>query len=261
MGLRIVEPRPAALRDLDELVAARHALIKDRTAALNREKQARHKVVRRLQKSRLALIGKQIQALDAEIAKTTAADEELARRNEVLTSIPGVGPAVAATLLSDMPELGRIDGKAAGSLVGAAPRTRESGQWKGRSFIRGGRAGPRRMLYMAALSAIRHNPDMARKLRRDARPRQAGQGRPDCGHAQAGGAGQRAAEAGPTVDPGARPRLKGRLRRQVPTTTAPFGLGGGSASDRSRGRKAAAPRHLAPGALVPSRTDLAARPP
>ena len=163
VGLRIVEPRPAALRDLDELVAARHALIKDRTAALNREKQARHAVVRRLQKSRLALIGKQIKALDAEIAKATAADEELARRNEVLTSIPGVGPAVAAILLSDMPELGRIDGKAAGSLVGAAPRTRESGQWKGRSFIRGGRAGPRRMLYMAALSAIRHNPDMARK--------------------------------------------------------------------------------------------------
>ena len=99
-------------------------------------------------------------------------------------------------------------GKAAGSLVGAAPRTRESGQWKGRSFIRGGRAGPRRMRYIAALSAIRDNPDMARKYR-DARSRQAGQGRPDRGHAQAGGAGQRAAETGPTVDPRARPRLKG----------------------------------------------------
>ena len=125
-------------------MAARHALVKDRTAALNREKQARHPVVRRQRKSRLALIGRQIKALDAEIAKATAADEELARRNEVLTSIPGVGPAVAATLLADVPELGRIDGKAASSLVGAAPRTRESGQWKGRSFIRGGRAGPRR---------------------------------------------------------------------------------------------------------------------
>ena len=74
VGLRIVEPRPAALRDLDELVAARHALIKDRTATLDREKQARHAVVRRLQKSRLALIAKQIKALDAEIAKATAAD-------------------------------------------------------------------------------------------------------------------------------------------------------------------------------------------
>ena len=136
---------------------------KDRTAALNREKQARPAVVRRQHRSRLAQIGRQIKALDAEIAKATAADEELARRNEVLTSIPGIGPAVAATLLADVPELGRVAGKAAASLVGVAPRTRESGQWKGRSFIRGGRAGPRRMLYMAALSAIRHNPDMARR--------------------------------------------------------------------------------------------------
>ena len=126
VALRIVEPRPAALRDLDELVAARHALVKDRTAALNREKQTRRPVVRRLQKSRLALIGKQIK--DAEIAKTMAADEELARRHEVLTSIPGVGSMVAEALLADVPELGRIDGKAAGSLIRAAPRTRESGQ-------------------------------------------------------------------------------------------------------------------------------------
>ena len=122
--LRIVEPRPAALRDLDELVAAHGALVRDRTAALNREKQARHAVVRRQHRSRLALIGRQIEALDAEIAKATAADGELARRNEVLTSIPGIGPAVAATLLADVPELGRVDGKAAASLVGVAPRTR-----------------------------------------------------------------------------------------------------------------------------------------
>ena len=62
-----------------------------------------------------------------------------------------------------MPELGAIDGKATASLAGLAPVTRESGAWKGRSFIRGGRAKPRRMLYMAAVSAIRHNPDFVRK--------------------------------------------------------------------------------------------------
>ena len=56
--------------------------------------------------------------------------------------------------------------KAAASLAGLAPATRESGQWKGYSFIRGGRARPRSLLYMAALSAIRHNPDLARQYTR-----------------------------------------------------------------------------------------------
>ncbi len=81
----------------------------------------------------------------------------------MLVSIPGIAQVTATGLLSDMPELGRIDGKAAASLAGLAPVTRESGQWKGRSFIRGARARARRMLYMAAVSALRHNPDLARQ--------------------------------------------------------------------------------------------------
>ena len=62
-----------------------------------------------------------------------------------------------------MPELGRIDAKAAASLAGLAPMTRQSGEWKGRSFIQGGRSKVRRMLYMSAVTAIQHNPDLARK--------------------------------------------------------------------------------------------------
>ena len=79
--------------------------------------------------------------------------------------MPGIGSVTAAGLLSKMPELGTIDGKAAASLAGLAPMTRESGTWKGRSFIHGGRARPRRLLYMASVSAIRHNPDFVRKYR------------------------------------------------------------------------------------------------
>ena len=145
--------------------------------------------------------------MDDQIARTTAEDAGLSRRMEVLTSIAGVGRVVAAGLVADMPELGRVDGKAAASLVGVAPWTRESGQCKGRSFIRGGRARPRRLLYMAAVSALRCNPGHGPQVRRAARPRQAAEGRPDGGHAQAGGAGQRAAEAGPAVDAGTRARL------------------------------------------------------
>ncbi|MDE0226030.1 MAG: transposase [Gammaproteobacteria bacterium] len=72
-------------------------------------------------------------------------------------------PVVATGLVADMPELGQVDGKAVASLVGVAPWTRESGQWQGRSFIRGGRARPRRLLYMATVAALRCNPDMAHK--------------------------------------------------------------------------------------------------
>ena len=86
--------------------------------------------------------------------------------SEVLASIPGLGPVTVAGLIVDMPELGRLDAKAAASLAGVAPMARESGNWKGRSRIKGGRARVRRLLYMAALSAIRCNPDLAAKHRR-----------------------------------------------------------------------------------------------
>ena len=146
--------------------------MKDRTAALNRQKHARHRLLRRQIKNRLDQIGRQVKALDAEVAKLIAADEEMSRKARVLASIPGIAQVTAAGLLSEMPELGRGDhrpgagaahAKAAASLAGLAPVTRESGEWKGRSFIRDGRARARRMLYMAAVSAVRHNPDLARK--------------------------------------------------------------------------------------------------
>ena len=163
--LRRVNLASPTRRDLDEPRTARDALVKDRTAALNRNKHARHKLLKRQLRNRLVHIDRQITALDAEVAKLIADDKVLARKAEVLTSVPGIGSVTAAGLLSKMPELGTIDGKAAASLAGLAPMTRESGTWKGRSFIRGGRARPRRLLYMASVSAIRHNPDFVRKYR------------------------------------------------------------------------------------------------
>lgn len=164
-NLRRVCPPSPTRRSLDELQTARDALVKDRTAALNRQKHVRHKLLKRQNRNRLAQVDRQIKALDAEVWKLIAADEELARKVEVLISIPGMGRVTVAGLVSEMPELGGIDGKAAASLAGLAPVTRESGAWKGRSFIRGGRARARRLLYMAAVSAIRHNPDFVRKYR------------------------------------------------------------------------------------------------
>ena len=163
LNLRRVEARPPTHRELDELCTAREALVKDRTAARQRAAHARHPLLKRQLTNRLAQIRRQIKALDGEVGRLLASDATLSRRAEVLASIPGIAAVTAAGLLAEMPELGHLDAKSAASLAGLAPATRESGQWKGHSFIRGGRARVRRMLYMVALTAVRHNPDLARK--------------------------------------------------------------------------------------------------
>ena len=89
----------------------------------------------------------------------------LARRTEILTSIPGVSSITAAGLLTQMSELGRLDAKSVASLAGLASVTRQSGAWQGRSFIQGGRPRVRRLLYIPALAAIRCNPDLRAKYR------------------------------------------------------------------------------------------------
>ena len=97
-------------------------------------------------------------ALVEEITGRLKACEDLKTRYELLLSLPGVGPVVAATLVVRMPELGQMRRGQAAALLGVAPYDRDSGQFKGQRFISGGRARPRRMLYMAALNAKRYDP-------------------------------------------------------------------------------------------------------
>ena len=165
--------RRTSPRVVDELQTARDALAKSRIAVLNRRHIARHALVKRQLRYRLTQIDNQIKAIDAAIRKLVKADEALARKAAVLTSIPGVAAITAAGLLAAMPELGRLDAKADSSLAGLVPVARESGQWKGRRFIGGGRGRVRKLLYMAALSAVQHNPDLAgvySRLRERAKP-------------------------------------------------------------------------------------------
>ena len=161
-----LEARPARSEihhDLRELCVARQALIKDRIAARNREQVAQNALVRRQIKARLVQIEKQIGEIEQAMAAIVGADETLQRRREILASIPGIGPITAMAIIVEMPELGEMDGKQAASLAGLAPITRESGGWKGRSRIQGGRASLRCGLYMPALVALRINPDLRRK--------------------------------------------------------------------------------------------------
>ena len=173
LELRPTEASSPARRALEELQWARDALVKDRTAALNRQKHLQDRLLRRQNTSRLSQINRHLVAIDAAIAERLAEDAVLARRAEILTSIPGVSHITAAGVLIQMPELGRLDAKAVASLAGLAPITQQSGAWQGRSRIQGGRARARRILYMPAMSAIRCNPDLRAKYRQ-----LVGQGKP-----------------------------------------------------------------------------------
>lgn len=101
-------------------------------------------------------------ALALELVKAIKADPRLKTRYHLLTSLPGIGPIVAASLVVRMPELGTMQRGQAASLIGVAPHARDSGQHKGQRFITGGRSRPRRMLYLAALTARRYDKNLNR---------------------------------------------------------------------------------------------------
>lgn len=163
LGLEPDEPISDKLHDLRDLQVARTALVKERTRLRSRGHVQTNPVLKRQTKIRLALVERQILELNAEIAKHIAEDQPTARKREILCSIPGLGPIAAAMILTFLPEIGALDRKHAGSLAGLVPHSRESGQWKGKSFISGGRKPLRDALYMPALVAMRFNPDLNAK--------------------------------------------------------------------------------------------------
>lgn len=159
-----VRPAPSPLLGtLRELHGARQALIKDRTAALNRQKTLTAALLKRQARQRLAQIEAQLAAIEVELDALCAAAPDLDRRRAILVSIPGIGAATAVALLIEMPELGSLEPGPAASLAGLAPMARDSGRSRGRRFIRGGRATLRQALYMPALVATRFNPDLRAK--------------------------------------------------------------------------------------------------
>lgn len=154
---------PPRQRKLRELQLARGALVRDRTVAKSRELHLRQPTPRRQCRNRLRQIERDLDALDTETAELIRTDVALARADQILTSIPGISRITSATVLAELPEIGTLESREVASLAGLAPMTRESGAWKGKSFTQGGRARLRRGLYMAALAASRHNPDLRAK--------------------------------------------------------------------------------------------------
>jgi transposase len=153
-----------ALETLVELVHARRALVKDRTATRNRIETLELTLLRQQAEQRLQQIKRQITVIEAACKTLIGADEILARRFAILVSIPGLGTITAIIMLAEMPELGTMDKGQTASLAGLAPIARQSGTWKGTSFIQGGRAYLRQALYMPALVACRFNDELKAKF-------------------------------------------------------------------------------------------------
>lgn len=158
--------RSTILNDLKDLHMAREALVKNRTAAKNRSKNLTLAILKRHNAEQLRQIERQVAAIETEIMALIETHREFASRFDILVSIPGVSAITAFALLIDMPELGTLENGQAASLAGLAPIARQSGNWSGRAFIRGGRANVRQALYMPALVAMRFNPDLRAKYDR-----------------------------------------------------------------------------------------------
>lgn len=117
-------------------------------------------------KKTISFLEKQVKQLEMKIDALIKKNQEWCERSKIMQSVPGIGPGASSALLSHMPELGHIEGKQATALLGVAPYNNESGQFKGKAFIRDGRALPRHALYMAALTASRSNPILSKFYRK-----------------------------------------------------------------------------------------------
>lgn len=154
-----VRPLPdEQTQDLADLVARRRQIVQMIAAERQREKRVRLRRALRSIKNVIAALEKALNDVDQQIDDSVRGSPVWREKEDLLASVPGVGPVTARVLLAEMPELGHLDRREVASLAGLAPWTRQSGQWRGKSFIGGGRAGVRTALFVAALTAARHNP-------------------------------------------------------------------------------------------------------
>ena len=145
-------------RALGELVARRRQIVEMIGMEANRRRHAADKRLAKTIDRHLAFLEKELAAVDADIDTDMRASPAWREKEDLLASVPGVGPVTARTLIAELPELGSLDRRKLAALVGVAPFNRDSGAWRGHRMIGGGRTSVRNVLYMAALVAIRHNP-------------------------------------------------------------------------------------------------------
>lgn len=156
------QPEIRPLRDeetrlLADLVARRRQIVAMIVAERQREKSAPARVRKSIARL-LKALQRELDSLDGDIDVAVRGSPVWRAKEDLLASVPGIGPTIARTLLAELPELGTLDRRSIAALAGLAPWTRQSGQWRGKSFIGGGRASVRAALFMGAMVAARYNP-------------------------------------------------------------------------------------------------------
>ena len=155
---RLLEEDPRQRAELMQLVARRRQLIDLRTMESNRLERTTARAAQKSIRHVLKLLEKEIDQLEAEIARLLQSDDDWRAKIQLLSTVPGVAKVTSATLVAEVPELGRLNRQAIAALVGLAPFNDDSGRHRGIRRIAGGRAAVRQVLYMAALAARRCNP-------------------------------------------------------------------------------------------------------
>jgi transposase len=158
-----VKPEPRGIPDeaarlLAELVGRRRQILEMLVAERQREKRAANPRVTKSLARTIKMLEKELVDVDCDIDTAVRGSPVWREKEDLLVTFPGVSNTLARTFLAEVPELGSLDRRRIASLAGLAPYTRQSGRWKGKSMIGGGRAVLRSALYMAALSASRYNP-------------------------------------------------------------------------------------------------------
>jgi transposase len=153
---RPLEKTPEKAAELEQLVVRRRQLITMRTMETNRRSSCHSKTARKSIDKVLDCLKRQIDHVDAEIQRLIHCDDDWRRKDEILQTVPGIGPATSAAILADLPELGKLNRQQVAALVGVAPFNRDSGKYQGKRSIFGGRAGVRSALYLAAFNLV-HN--------------------------------------------------------------------------------------------------------
>jgi transposase len=157
-----IKPSPRILPDEDTqklaaIMARRRQVVAMLTAEKNRLGQANHTVKERI-KQHISWLEQELDDINKESGSMIESNTEWKEKSDIMQSVPGVGPNLSLTLLSDMPELGNLNRKEIAALCGLAPFNRDSGQRRGQRSIWGGRSSVRAAIYMAAFSAVRWNP-------------------------------------------------------------------------------------------------------
>lgn len=148
----------AATQRLAELIGRRRQIVEMIVAEGQRAQRLANPRLKKGSARLMSALKKELASLEEDLDDSIRGSPAWRVKEDLLVSVPGIGKAIARTLIAELPELGRLDRRQIAALVGLAPFTRRSGKWRGKSFIAGGRASVRTMLFIAAQVAAKHNP-------------------------------------------------------------------------------------------------------